>query len=206
MNQDECILKFTDHFGWFIYEVRGDISFVKLHSINKANSCFGGFPLFNSDHAILANLLKCLSEQVTNKLIVIGTNSSYLSHFFRTAHLAGDLHEMIHCSRNALLNPSTHRCWVTSGNNIPNSFTKDRSCQDSCGCCSVTSQIRSLGGHFIHKLGTHVFKGIFKIDFLTDGYPILCDGWATKAFVNNHITTGWSHSDCDSISEFFNTL
>ena len=206
MNENKSIFKFTDHFSGFIYEIRRDISFVKLHAINKADSRFSCLSFFNGDDAIFPNFLKCLGKQITNKRVIVCTNGTHLSDLFRATYLTRNLHEIIHSSCNALLNSTAYCCRVATGNDVAYSLTKNGSCQDSRSCGAITSKIRCLGGYFIDKFGTHVFKRVIKIDFFTDGDPVFCDGGATEAFVNYHIATGWSHGDGDSISELFNTL
>jgi hypothetical protein len=65
---------------------------------------------------------------------------------------------------------------------ILEAFADNTLSQHSSRGRTITGYLTGFGGHFLDQLGTHVFKRVFKLNFLGDRNPILGDVGGTKFF------------------------
>ena len=65
---------------------------------------------------------------------------------------------------------------VVAGLERLEAFVDDGVGQDGRGGCAVTGDVVGLGGGFLEKLGAHVLKRIFELNFLGDGNAVVRDG------------------------------
>ena len=73
-------------------------------------------------------------------------------------------------------------------------------------CCTVACDIVSLDRNFLYKLSAHIFKRIFKFNFLCNCYTVICDERSTELFIKNNISALRSECDFNGISELVDTF
>src|SRR3546814_17760645 len=72
------ILQVCLHLVGIGYKVRRKITAVKLHSFHDFNIGISTFRFFYSDHTFLLHLAHGFGNQLTNYLVIIGRNGSYM--------------------------------------------------------------------------------------------------------------------------------
>ena len=80
---------------------------------------------------------------------------------------------------------------------IENGFSEDRR-----GGGAVAGDIACLAGDFLNHLGTHVFEGVLKFDFLGNRHAVFGDGGRAEGFLQNDITAFGAQGDFDRTGQF----
>src|SRR3990167_2687134 len=104
MNENVSVIKNSFHFFSIRYEVRREISLVKLHSLNDVKASLNRFSLFYRDGSILTNFFHSISNNLTDGFIPVSRNGSNLSNFSAIFDLLADTSKFSNNSINSLLN------------------------------------------------------------------------------------------------------
>ena len=86
--------------------------------------------------------------------------------------------------------------WTQSGGESPEETRKNN---DPTGYQEeVTGNIVCLCGNLLNDLSAHIFKSVFKLDFLGNGHTIVCNQRAAVGLIKNNVSSFRSkcYSDC----------
>ena len=187
VNEDHRILENRFHPLRIRHEVRGEIAAVELHAVDGVQCRLEATSLFDRDDTVLADLLHCVGNQLTDLGVVVRRNRTNLRNVLLVLGLRGERVKLSHDGLHALVDPAadTHR--VRTGGDVLEAFTEDGLGQHRSGRGTVTGDVGRLGGDFLDHLGTHVLHGVFQFDLLGDGHAVLGHRGGSELPVQDHI-------------------
>ena len=205
INKDVAVFKDALHGLCISNEVGREVPSVELHALDELNFCCQAFAFVNGNDSVLADFIHRFCKQVTDLGIIVCCDGCNLGHLFLT--LYRDCRTVEFCCDvfNSFFNSSLHLDWIDSSNNGSQSFIEDGLGENSCRCRTITSNITGLTGDFTHHAGTHIFVGVFKVNFLCNGNTILGNRWRTETLLENHVSTLWTECDFDCTGQFGDT-
>src|SRR5690606_25379564 len=92
-----------------------------------------------------------------------------------------------------------------SGNRLQ-AFDNDRLRQNGSGGGAVTGGVGSLGSHFFHELGAHVFEFVFQFDFFRYGNTVFGYGRCAEGFVDDNVAAFRAQGHFDCVGQDVHTL
>ena len=161
-DQNVSVVQFAIAFGRSRDEVGRNEAFVELHSVNEADRCVDRLAFFDSDHTVFADLLQGVGQQVSDRIIVVGTDGTDIGDVFAALDRLGHAEQLLDGSVDRLLDSTSNGHRVTTGNDVAATFAEDRAGEHGRRGGSVASDIGCLGGDFVHELGAHVLEAIFQ--------------------------------------------
>src|SRR5699024_6529136 len=84
-------------------------------------------------------------------------------------------------------------------------FRDKRLCQYGCGSSTVTGYVIGTLGNFFNQLGADFFVWVFQIDFTSDRYTIVRDGWSAPLLFEYDVTATGAEGDLDSLGKGIQT-
>ena len=171
MNENERIFERDFHALRIGYEIRAEIAAVKLHTLDHFERGLHRLRLFHGDHAIFANLVHCLGNDVADSCIAICRYGADLRNhvafnvFLEALDLCdGALHSFVDAAF------ERHR--IRAGGNGLHAFAEDSLREHGCCGCSVTGNVGSLRSYFANHLRAHIFQSVFEFDLFRDRHSV----------------------------------
>ncbi len=169
------------------YEIGRQIAAVELHALNHFQSGFKPFGFLDRDHALLADFLHRLGNDVADGGVVVGRDRADLGDFAAILGRFGHALEFGNHSLDGPINTPFDRHRVVGGRDHLNAFVVNRTRQNRSGGGAVTGYIRGLGGYLLDHLRAHVFELVFELDLLGHGDAVFGYGRRPKAFIEHHV-------------------
>ncbi len=155
---------------------------------------------FDRDHAVLADLLHRVGDDVADGLIAVGRNGADLRD-----HLAGNrLRELLHFFDghfDGLLDAALQRHRVRAGRNGLHAFAEDRLRQNGGGGGAVAGHVGGLRRHFAHHLRAHVLERILQLDFLGHRDAVLGDVRSAELLLQDHVAALGAEGDLHRVGQ-----
>src|SRR5690606_8245903 len=124
---------------------------------------------------------------LTDLLVVVCGNSSYLGNFFRAFYFLRLQPQVFYNGCYCFVNASFEVHWVSACSYVLNSALEDSLCKHGSSSSSVSSIIGSLGSNFYNELRSHVFYRIRQLNLFSNRTSIFCYGRSTEFFIDDHI-------------------
>ena len=179
MNQNVAVFQFDRHLILIGYKVRREEPSIELHTFNNFNSRFISTTFFDSDHAVLANLQKCICQNIADRWIIVARNRRDLLDFLfilcidRNRNLVDlNLHDF-----DGLRNPTSKRHRVCARGDHLQAFPENRFCKNRSCSRSITSNVVRLASRFLDQLSPQVFIGVIKLDLFGNSHAVFCNFW-----------------------------
>ena len=150
------------------HEVRGNISFVELHSFNDAKLGFEGFSFFDLDDTFFADSLHCLGEFFSYFGIVVSAYSSDLFNVLAVFYILANRFDIISNDSNGFVDTLLYGHGIDPCCSVFEPFRIDRFCQHGRGGRTVPDDVAGLVGDFVYHLGAHILKRFGQFDLLAD--------------------------------------
>ena len=181
-------------------EVGRDVALVELHALGELELGAHGVGLLDRDHAVLADLVEGLGEQVAD-VAVTARDRGDGRHVLAGLDLAGGLAQGVadglgRCVHAAL---ETHR--VGAGRDGTEALVDHGLGQDGGGGGAVTSDVVGLGGHLLGELGTEVLEGVVELDLTSDGDTVVGDGRRAPLLVEDDVAALGAERHLDGVGE-----
>ena len=204
MHEDVAVFEHRFHLRHLGDEVRREITLVELHTFDEFNGSVEALAFFNGDHAILADLVHRLGDDLADVGVLVGGAGADLGDLGRRLDVLGHVLEFIDDALDGLLNAAANLIGVGASGDVLQAFGKDRLSVDGGGGGSVAGVLGRLLGDFFHHLGTHVLVGVIEFDLLGDGDAVLGDRGSAEGFFQDHDATGRAERDLDGLGKFLN--
>ena len=185
-------------------EVRGQEALIKGHALGNVQSGLHGLRFLDRDHTILAHLLHCGGNHVTD-LGVAGRDRSNISNLSGVGHLCRTLQKLLHRLIGSGGNTTIQFNRVGTGGYVTQALFNQRLREKRRGRGAVASQVVGLHRNGLHQLGTQILERIFHVDIAGDGHTIVGDSRATKSLVQHHIAATGAESDLHGIGQRVHT-
>ena len=187
VDQDIGVIHLDAHLVGVGDEVGRDVAAVELHAFDHFELGLQGLRLFDRDHALVADLLHRVGEELADFGIAVGGNRADL----RDLLVGGDLLRVLlqvldhRLDREVDAALEIHR--VHAGGDRLGAFLDDRLGENRCGRGAVTGEVGGLRGDFAHHLRAHVLELVFELDLLGDGDAVLGDARGAVRLVEHDI-------------------
>ena len=186
MDQDVRIFQHALHAIRVGHKIGRQISAVELHAVHGLQLGDHGLRFLDRDHAILADFLHCVRNDVPDGVIAVGGNRANLRDHL-TRYRLGELLHFLHGYLNGLLDAALQRHRIGPGRNRFHALAENRLCQNRRRGRAVTGDIGGLGSHFAHHLRAHVLERILQLDLFCNGHAVFGDIRAAKLLLQNHV-------------------
>ena len=188
-------------------EIAREIATIELHTLNNSDVGVAALRLLNSDDTVFRNLAHGIGQQLTNLLVVVGTDGGHLLYLVIVViDLLSRLLNEIYNSLDSLVDTTLQIHWVGTGGNILQALGNDGLCQDGSSSRTVTSVVASLGGYALHQLGTGILEFVFQLDFLGYGHAVLGNLGSTELLLDDDITTLGAQCHLHCISQLIHAV
>ena len=201
------MVHFTLHLLGISYEVRRNVTAVELHTFNHVDACSCTLCFFNGNNAFFFHLLHCLSDELTNFIIVVCRNACHVFNLVKviTNFLRLSL-DAFHNLCNSLVDTTLNVHRISSGSNILQTGGHNCLSEQCCSCCAVTGIVTGLRSNLLNKLRTHILELVLKFNLFCNTHTIFGDVWSTKLLFKNHVATFRAKCHFHRICQCVNTF
>ena len=207
VNQNMAVIHLNRNFVLVGDKVRREKPAIKLHAFDDFHRRLAATPLFNRDHAILANLEKRIRQNIANRRIIVARDRGDLLDFLFAlgVNRLGLLGNLVANRRDCLADPprQCHRVKARSDHLQALAENPFRQHRRSRG--AVTSHIVGLAGCFLDELHTEVFVRIIQLDVLSHRDTVFGHLGTAPAFVENRVATARAQRAAHSPSQLADT-
>ena len=151
-----------------------------------SSSVTHGLGFLDRDHAVLADLLHRVGDDVADGRVAIGGNGSHLRDHVAGNRL-GEFLDFLDSRRNGLFDAALDGHRVGAGSHCLHAFAKDRLGQNGRRRRAVAGYVAGLRSHFAHQLRAHVLERVFEFDFLGYRHAVLGDVRTAELFLQDHV-------------------
>ena len=93
-----------------------------------------------------------------------------------------------------------------AGGQVLHALAHDGLRQQGGGGGAVAGHVVGLGGDFLDQLRAHVFKGVFQLHFLGDGYAVVGDEGSAVLLIQHNVAALGAQGDLYGIGQGVQTL
>ena len=146
MDEQEGVFEGDFHALGVGNEIGRDVAPVKLHAFDDIKRRGHRFRLFNGDNPILAHLLHCFGDQISDGGIIVGGNRSDLGDLLLGLARLAELLELLNDGLDRLVDPPFDIHGVRAGGNVFDAFAEDRLGQNGRSRRSIACHVARLRG------------------------------------------------------------
>ena len=183
-------------------EVRGNVTLVKLHTLNGVDVDAEGLGLLNGNNAVLADNIHSVGNLAADDWITCGNGTDRSNLLLGRDVLCDALH-LSDNSLNSLVDTATDCDWVCTSCNVTEALVNDDLCKQGCGGGTVADGVVSLGCYLFDQLSTHVLYWVLKLNLASNGDAIVSDGWCAVRTLQCDVATlrskGGGYGICQGI-------
>ena len=201
MYENVCVFENALHIFSVGDKVGREIALVELHTFDDVEGGFDCLCFFNSYCAVFADLVHGFGNDVAYFLVPVGGYGGNLPNFLAVLYSLGVFGKFFYCRVNSLVDAALYKDRVAACRYVAQAFAVDCLRQNCSSCSAVASIVGSLVRNFLDHLGAHIFKGVFKFDFLRNAYAVLCYQGSAVFFVDYDIAAFRAESRFDCLGE-----
>src|SRR4051812_29795133 len=204
-DEDEGILEGRLHPLLVRDHVRRDVALVELHALGELEVHAEGLALLDVDHAVLADLLDGVGDDVAD-LVVAGGDRRHAGDLV----LAGDLlrlaADVIDDLVDGLLDAALERERVGAGGHVLEALADDRLGEHGRRGGAVARDVVGRRGDLAHELGALVLEDVLDLDLTSDGHAVVGDGRSAELLVEHDVAAARAERDLDGVRDGVDTL
>src|SRR5690606_20738691 len=156
--KDERVFQLDNHFVLFVDEVRRQVTAVELHAFNDIEFVVEAGAFFNGDDAFFTDFFHRVGDDVADVVVAVGGDRTDLCNRFGISAGGRQFLDLLDGGDNGFVDTALEVHRVGASGNRLQAFDNDRLRQNGSGGGAVTGGVGSLGSHFFHELGAHVFE------------------------------------------------
>ena len=200
MNEDVGILQHALHALGVAHEVGGQIAAIELHAVHGLQLCGHGLRFLDRDHAVLANLLHRVGDDVADGRVAVGGNHADLGD-----HIAGDglgqLLDFFDSHFDGPLDAALNGHGVRAGGDGLDAFAEDGLGQNGGGGGAVAGYVGGFRRHFTHHLCAHVLERILQLDLFGYRHTVFGDARSAELLLQNNVAALGAEGDLHCVGE-----
>src|SRR6185312_4506122 len=181
------ILHFDPHLVGIGDEVGGDIAAIELHTLDHVEFGLERLCFLDRNHALVADLLHGIGEELADFGIAIGRYSANLRDFFVRRDLLRVFLQILDDGVDGEINATLQVHRVHAGGDRLGAFPDNRVGEYGCGGGAIAGLVRGPRRDFTHHLRTHVLELVFELDLLGDGNAVLGDAGCAERLVEHDV-------------------
>ena len=173
-DKDERVIDDGFHLVGIGDHVGSEVAAVELHAFHHFTVSLSGLGLFNGDDAVLADFFHGVRNQAADQLVT-GRNGADTGDILGAGYRLRNVLDCRNGSFGSLLDAFLHDHRVGTRGQILQTFADHGLGEDCGGGSAVAGDIVGLRGDFLDELRAHIFKGVFQLDLLGNGYTVVGD-------------------------------
>ena len=200
MDQDDRVLEHDFHALRVGDEVGRQVAAVELHALDDVERGVHALGFLNRDHAVLADLVHGLGDDLADGFVVVGRNGADLRHHV-AANVLLHLLQLVGDRLDRLLDAALDVHRVRARHDVLRALAVDRLREHGGRRGPVAGRIRGLARHFAHHLRAHVLERILEVDFLRDRDAVLGDGRRAELLVEDDVASLRTEGDLHRVGQ-----
>ena len=174
VNQDVGALHLDLHGLGIGDEIGRDVAAVELHAFHYVDGRVGAFGLFDGDDTVFADLAHRVGDEAADVGVVVGADGGHLLNLVVVvAYLLGLCLDGLNHFLYGLVDTALQVHGVGTCGDVLQSYAYDGLRKYGGGGGAVAGLVAGLAGHFLHKLCTEVFAGVFQFYLFGNGHAVL---------------------------------
>ena len=203
-DEDEGVFEHRFHALGVGHEVGREVALVELHAFGELQVHAEGVGFLDVDHAVLADLLDGVGDDVAD-LAVVGGDGGHAGDVLLARDLLGLALDLLDRGLDGLLDAALDGHGVGPGGHVLQAFADDGLGQQRRGGGAVTGDVVGLRGHFAHQLRALVLEDVFEFDLTGDGHTVVGDGGAAELLVEHHVAALGAEGHLDRVGQLVDT-
>ena len=201
VHQDEAVLQHRLHALGVGHEVRRQIAAVELHPLDHLQRGLHGLRLLDGDHALLADLLHGLGQDVPDLAVAVGADGADLSDLGLVLGRLGLRLQIFDDLRDRGVDAALDVHGVVSGGHQLGALGVDGLGQHRRRRRAVSGDVGGLGRHLLHHLRAQVRQLVLELDLLGDRDAVLGDRRRAPGLLDEHVAAAWPQRHLDRVGQ-----
>jgi hypothetical protein len=174
---------------------------VELHAFDDFEVGRQALAFFDSDDAVLADLVHRVGDDFADGLVAVGGDGADLGDGFLLVAGDGGFLELLRDVDDGLVHAALHLERADAGDDGLEAFVVDGLSHDRRGGGAVTGDVRGLRSDFADHAGAHVLELVSEFDFAGDGDAVLRDGRRSEGLFEDDVAPLGAEGDADGAGE-----
>ena len=158
-----------------------------MHALDHVEFGLERLCFLDRNHALVADLLHGIGEELADFGIAIGRNGANLGDFFVGRDLLRVFLQVLDDGFDGEINAALQVHRVHAGGDRFGAFPHNRVGEYGRGGGAIAGLVRGPRRDFTHHLRAHVLEFIFELDLLGDGNAVFGDAGCSVRLVEHHI-------------------
>src|SRR5215210_5949310 len=185
-------------------EVGTQVTLVELHPLGELQIHPEGLGLLDVDHAVLADLVDRVGDDVTD-LLRTRADGAHARDLFLAGNLGGLGLYRLDRRIDGLVDAAAQDDGVGPGGHVLQALADDDRGQNRRRVRAVTGHVVCLGRNLLYELGPLVLEDVLELDLPRDRYAVVRDRRRTELLVEHHVLALGTERDLDRVSELVDT-
>ena len=204
VNENVGILEDALHALGVGHEIGREVAAIELHSVHRLQLGSHGLGFLDRDHAVFADLLHGLGNDIADGGIAVGGNAADLGDHVAGNGL-GELLEFFNGYRDRLVDAALDGHRIRARRHRFDAFAENCLGQNRGGGGAIAGDIGGFRRHFAHHPGAHVLERIRQVDFFGYGNAVLGDGRSTELLFENDVASAGTESHLHRVGKLVDT-
>jgi hypothetical protein len=186
VDQDDGVLEHHFHPLGIGHEVGRQVAAIELHAFDDFERRLERARFLDRDHAVLADLVHRVSDDLADRLVVVGRDGADLGDHVAADRLRHPL-DLAGERLDRLLDAALDVHRVRAGDDVLRAFAVDRLRQNRGRRRAVAGRVRRFARDFTDHLRAHVLERVLEVDFLRHRHAVLGDGRRAELLVDHDV-------------------
>src|SRR4051812_37081035 len=182
-----------------------DVALVELHALGELEVHAEGLALLDVDHAVLADLLDGVGDDVAD-LLVAGRDRRHAGDLILAVDLLGLRLDVLDDLVDGLLDAALEAERVGAGGDVLQTLADDRLREDRGGRRGVAGDVVGRRGDLADELGALVLEDVLDLDLAGDGDAVVRDRGSTELLVEDDVAAARAERHLDGVGDGVHAL
>src|SRR5712664_3469268 len=201
VDEDVRVLQHHFHPLRIGHEVGREGTAVELHALDHFQRGLPARGLLDRDHALLADLLHRLADDLPDGGVAVGRDGADLGDLLRVLGGLGELLQLGHHGFDRLVDAALDLHGVVARGDQLRAFAEDGLGKHGRGGGAVAGHVGGPGGDLLHHLRAHVLELVLQLDLLGHRHAVLRDGGGAERLLDHHVAALGPEGDLHRVGE-----
>ena len=201
VDQDVGALQLDQHLVGVGDEVGRDVAAVELHALDHVELGLQALGLLDGDHALVADLLHGLGDDLADLLVAVGGDGADLGDLVVGGDLLGLRFQLGDDGDNRQIDAALEVHRIGAGRDRFRPFADDGLGEDRRRGRAVAGDVGGLGRDLLQHLRAHVLELVLELDLLGDGDAVLGDAGRAVALLQHDVAALGAQRHANGVGE-----
>jgi len=201
VQEDEGILQLAGHVLLVVDEVGREVAAVELHALDHLELVLEPRALLDRDHALLADLLHGLGDDLADGLVGVGRDGAHLGDGLAVLAGLGELLQLLDGGAHGLVDAPLEVHRVHARGHRLEALLEDALGEHRGRGRAVAGHVRGLGGDLLDHLRAHVLELVLELDLLGHRHAVLGDRGRAEALLQHHVAALGAERHLDRVGQ-----